>query len=248
MMQFCDQPALQVNLKICMVIQNFDLLNSGMTRLPQKRPRPRTRIEDLRRQELIDAAHRVFVTHGLAGMTTARICAEAGMSPGILAYYFHGKDEVLFAMVRQNNRALARDLTARMRRAATLWDRLSAIIEGNFPAEYFHASVASAWLSVCAASGREPRYARLQRLFHARLTSNIASALPPGTPADQTRRLTLAIGSQIDGLWLRKATDTGLDRDEAIALIIDTARRHLGEMLAAVLAQTTAPIMSCGAA
>lgn len=248
MMQFCDQPALQVNIKNCMAIQYFDLLNSDMTRLPQKRPRPRTRIEDLRRQELIDAAHRVFVTHGLAGMTTARICAEAGMSPGILAYYFHGKDEVLFAMVRQNNRALARDVTARMRRAVTLWDRLSAIIEGNFPAEYFHAPVASAWLSVCAASGRELRYTRLQQLFHARLASNIASALPPGTQPDQTRRLTLSIGSQIDGLWLRKATDTALGRDEAIALIIATARLHLGPTQAALLARSPAPMALCGVA
>lgn len=124
-----------------------------------------------------------------------------------------------------------------MRRAITLWDRLPAIIEGNFPAKHFHAPVASAWLSVCAACGREPRHARLQRLFHARLGSNIAPALPPGTPPDQIRRLTLAIGSQIDGLWLRKATDTGLAWDEAIALIIDTARLHLGQTQVALLAR-----------
>ena len=198
----------------------------------------RTRIEDLRRQELIDAAHRVFVTHGLAGMTTARICAEAGMSTGILAYYFHGKDEVLFAMVRQNNRALALDVAARLRRAVTLWDRLLAIIEGNFPALYFHAPIASAWLSVCAASGREPRYAYLQRLFHARFASNIASALPASIPPADARRLTLALGSQIDGLWLRKATDTALDRAEAIALVIETARLHLGPAQLSLLART----------
>ena len=39
-------------------------------------------------------------------MTTKRICEEAGMSAGILSYYFKGKEDVLFAMVRLNNRLL----------------------------------------------------------------------------------------------------------------------------------------------
>lgn len=187
----------------------------------------KTRIEDLRRRELINAAHRVFLAYGLEGMTTARICAEAGMSSGILAYYFRGKDEVLFAMVRQNNRALAEEVVSRLRSARSGWDRLVAVIEGNFPAAYYESRVASAWLSVCAASAREPRYARLQRLFHARLRSNIASALPQTAPPGAVRLLWLAIGSQIDGLWLRKATDIALTRDEAVRLVIETARLHL---------------------
>ncbi len=190
----------------------------------------KTRIEDLRRRELINAAHRVFFTHGLDGMTTARICAEAGMSSGILAYYFRGKDEVLFAMVRQNNRALAEEIASRLRTARSGWGRLVAVIEGNFPAAYFEGPVACAWLSVCAASGRQPRYARLQRLFHARLRSNIASALPSGAPPEALRQLSLAVGSQIDGLWLRKATDPALARDEAITLVIETARLHLDNL------------------
>lgn len=197
-----------------------------MTKKPMTRP-PKTRIEDLRRRELIDAAHRVFLALGLDGMTTARICAEAGMSPGILAYYFKGKDEVLFAMVRQNNRALAEEVIARLRIARSGWERLVAIIEGNFPEAYFDSRIANAWLSVCAASGREPRYARLQRVFHARLASNVASSLPKDTSPVTLRNLTLAIGSQIDGLWLRKATDESLSRDEVIALVQATARMFL---------------------
>ena len=100
----------------------------------------KTRIEDLRRTELIDAAHRVFMLHGLSGMTTARICAEAGMSPGILSYYFKGKDEVLYAMVRKNNRALVEDVVHRLRQARTQKERLFAVIEGNFPRPIFTAT------------------------------------------------------------------------------------------------------------
>jgi TetR/AcrR family transcriptional regulator, transcriptional repressor of bet genes len=187
----------------------------------------RTRIEDLRRIELIDAAHRVFIAHGLGGMTTARICAEAGMSPGILSYYFKGKDEVLYAMVRQNNRALAEDVLARLREAGNRWDRLVAIVEGNFPAAYFHQNVANAWLSVCAAASGNPRYARLQRLFHCRLASNIGSTLAGVVPAHHLPRVILSIGVQIDGLWLRKSADPNLSRDDAVQLILASLDQQL---------------------
>ena len=87
-------------------------------------------------------------------MTTARICAEAGMSPGILSYYFKGKEDVLFAMVRLNNRLLMEDVAVRLTAARTRWQRFLAIVEGNFPAGVYEQNVASAWLSVVAS--REP--------------------------------------------------------------------------------------------
>jgi TetR/AcrR family transcriptional regulator, transcriptional repressor of bet genes len=188
----------------------------------------KTRIEDLRRIELIDAAHRVFMLHGLSGMTTARICAEAGMSPGILSYYFKGKDEVLFAMVRKNNRALVEDVVLRLRQARTPAERLFAIIEGNFPEAYFHRNIASAWLSVCAASAVKPDYARLQRVFYRRLASNIASTLKDLVEPDRIPGIALSSGVQIDGLWLRKSVEPDLPREAAVQLVLDSVRRQIG--------------------
>lgn len=189
--------------------------------------RPPTRIEDLRRGELIAAAHRVFMEHGLTGLTTARICAAAGMSPGILSYYFAGKDAVLYAMVRMNNRALAQDVVARLRLAHTRWDRLEAIVQGNFPIAFYESNIANAWLSVCAASAQNDRYARLQRLFHARLASNLASVFETIIAPDLQRQLILSIGAQIDGFWLRKSTDRELDRATAVSVILRSVTAQL---------------------
>jgi TetR/AcrR family transcriptional regulator, transcriptional repressor of bet genes len=180
----------------------------------------RTRIEDLRRVELISAAHRVFMRHGLSGMTTARICAEAGMSPGILAYYFKGKDEVLLAMVRHNNRILAKEVTARLRSARTRWDRLVAILEGNFPAEAYESNVATAWLSVCAIAPLNPAYGQLQKIFYRRLQSNLASVFHGVLTAERLAALTLGIGTMIDGLWLRKSISPDLGRSQAVDQLI----------------------------
>ncbi|MBS0565561.1 MAG: transcriptional regulator BetI [Proteobacteria bacterium] len=184
------------------------------------KPRKRTRIEDIRRIELIEAAHRVFRVHGLGGLTTARICAEAGLSPGILAYYFKGKQDALFEMVRYNNRILAEDVLSRLRLASTPWERLRAIVEGNFPASAYDRPAANAWLSVCAAAATNADYARLQACFYRRLASNLGSCLRPVLPADRTRSLILSVGVMIDGLWLRKATGADLDRGAAVDLII----------------------------
>ncbi|MGE0006219.1 MAG: transcriptional regulator BetI [Parvibaculaceae bacterium] len=189
----------------------------------------RKRIDEIRRTELIEAAHRIFLREGLQGLTTARICREAGMSPGILAYYFKGKDEVLYAMVRFNNRLLMEDVVARMRRAKTSWDRLEAIVEGNFPDHSFTRDVAVAWLSVCAATNVNPNYERLQRLFYSRLVSNLASAFGGLLDRDRLRQASVSVAAVIDGLWLRKAVGHDVTRAEAIAVVL----RNLASLLSA---------------
>lgn len=181
----------------------------------------RTRIEDIRRIELVQAAYRVFMQHGLGGMTTARICAEAGMSPGILAYYFKGKDEVLFGMVRHSNRVLVQDVVARLSRAKTPWQRFEAIVEGNFPDQAFDRNTANAWVSVCAAAHTNINYAKLQTIFYRRLASNLASVFGPSLTPDQVTNLSLATSTMIDGLWLRKAAGRPITRAQSVALVLN---------------------------
>jgi TetR/AcrR family transcriptional regulator, transcriptional repressor of bet genes len=189
----------------------------------------RTRIEDIRRSELIAAAHRVFMVHGLGGMTTARICREAGMSPGILAYYFKGKEDVLFAMVRMNNRLLMEDVVVRLTTARSRWERLLAIVEGNFPVAVYEPNVANAWLSVVAASSSDPRYAKLQQLFYRRLRSNLGSVFTGILSADQFDRVARVISTMIDGLWLQKAANEAPDRDRVVGLVLTTVSALLSD-------------------
>ena len=55
---------------------------------------------ELRRTELIEATWRVIRRVGLHNTTVALIAAEAGFSHGIVAHYFTGKADVLFAAHR----------------------------------------------------------------------------------------------------------------------------------------------------
>jgi TetR/AcrR family transcriptional regulator, transcriptional repressor of bet genes len=205
-----------------MCIQFFDLINRIMATKPK-----RTRIEDIRRLELVQAAYRVFTLHGLGGLTTARICAEAGMSPGILAYYFKGKDEVLFGMVRYSNRVLAQDVVTRLMAAKTRWQRFEAIVEGNFPAQAYDRNIANAWVSVCAAAHTNANYAKLQSIFYRRLTSNLASVFLPILDANRFGTIALATSTMIDGLWLRKAAGATITRERSVALVVQQIAAQL---------------------
>ena len=206
--------------------------------------RKRTRIEDIRRIELVQAAYRVFMLHGLGGMTTARICAEAGMSPGILAYYFKGKDEVLFGMVRYSNRVLVQDVVARLARAKTQWQRFEAIVEGNFPDQAFDRNTANAWVSVCAAAHTNANYAKLQSIFYRRLASNLASVFGPTLSAEKVSVLSLATSTMIDGLWLRKAAGNPITRNQSVALVLNQIAAQLTTAELSALNTTNSPLQA----
>ena len=201
-----------------------------------KARKQKTRIEDIRRVELIEAAHRIFLRDGLKGLTSIRICHEAGMSQGILTYYFKDKDEVLFEMVRFANRLLMDAVVVNLRQAVTRWDRLMAVIDGNFPEEKFERNTANAWISFYAEAAHNPRYARLQQLFYRRLRSNIGSALSPLWSKNEIDHFVRGFAAMLDGFWLRRGhSDDDISCLEARTLLVDYSEKMLGAEMAARL-------------
>ena len=53
-----------------------------------------------KRAAILDAALKVFVTHGFEGATIDRIAKEAGMAKGLLYTYYTGKEDLLIALIR----------------------------------------------------------------------------------------------------------------------------------------------------
>jgi len=198
-----------------------------MSAQPKKQKK---RIEEIRRIELIEAAHRIFIKDGLKGLTTTRICHEAGMSQGILTYYFKDKDEVLFEMVRHANRILMDEVVMRLRAARTRWERIIAVIDGNFPETRFERNTANAWVSFYAEAAHNERYARLQRLFYRRLHSNLASALTPALGREDIGPFVLGFAAMLDGIWLRRGhSEDDITLTQGKQLLVHYTRNSLGE-------------------
>ena len=179
-----------------------------------------TSINTLRRTELRRAAFAVLQTEGVAGATLEKVAAHAGASKGIVLHYFKNKQELFEHAMREANKELAEDVAARLKRARTASERIEAIIAGNFDGRFFKPPMAHAWLQLCAEVPRDPQLARIQRVIHARMHSNLSNALRELVDSDRVQPIALSISAFIDGLWLRLGLGTQtLAPAEAEALV-----------------------------
>lgn len=178
----------------------------------------RLSIEQIRRKELSEAAYEALQVWGLPGTTLVRVAAKAGVSKGIVLHYFRNKDELIEAAMRRANAALRDEVVRRLQACRTPRERLDAIIEGNFDPRFFSPQITHAWLSFCGEVPRNPQFARLQRAIHARMNSNLMSALQHLLPRARAIAAARSISIMIDGLWLRHGlVQGGIDRDGALA-------------------------------
>lgn len=179
---------------------------------------PKVGMQDLRRQQLIDAAMQVIRDRGLEETTVSSVAQTAGLSSGIVAHYFGNKSGLLEATMRQ----ILRDLqaSAARRRAAaeeTPRAQIRAIIDANFDATQTDPDVARVWLAFWAASMNQPELRRLQRINDRRLRSNLVWQFGRRLPRAQARDAGAGLAALIDGLWLRGSLsdpcfDVGLAR------------------------------------
>ncbi|OWV85247.1 transcriptional repressor BetI [Rhizobium sp. N122] len=176
-----------------------------------------TKISAIRRRELRQAAFAVLQQEGMAGATLEKVATYAGASKGIVLHYFRSKQELFEHAMREANLSLSVAVRTRLKQATTPRERLEAIIEGNFEERFFQPSICHAWLSLCAEVPREPQLARIQKVIHARMRSNLMSALVHLLPRAECETVALTITALIDGLWLRAGLQSeGLTREVAI--------------------------------
>ena len=114
---------------------------STAARLPLKEDHRSTR-----RQELIDAAIASIAEHGLVGTTVARVAKAAGLSQGIVSFYFDGKRALLLATLEYVESEFER-----VRRVATgpaektPEAQLEAIIESTFDPSICNPRYVAVW-------------------------------------------------------------------------------------------------------
>jgi TetR/AcrR family transcriptional repressor of bet genes len=177
----------------------------------------RASIEEIRRRELAEAAYEILQEQGISGTTLAKVAGRAGMSKGIVLHYFRNKDDLLKAVMRLANALLRDEVVRRVRRAKGERGRIEAIVAANFAPAFFKPEICNAWLSFCAEVPRNPEFARIQRVIHARMRSNLMPALRALLPRGEVEAAAIGITAMIDGLWLRFGLSLGgLTRDQAL--------------------------------
>ena len=187
--------------------------------------------EDVRRRQLIDATIEAIAEVGFNSATIAEIARRAGVSTGLVAFYFGDKDGLLEATLRHLARELSRRVAARLRDATSARARVQAVIDTNLGASQFERRIGTVWLAFWGQVPHSPRFGRVQRAYQRRIAANLASALRMVLMPEPARALAETVASLIDGLWLRATLSGDQDGRHARAVagaFVDTQFMLLG--------------------
>lgn len=193
-------------------IKDTQALNSNHL-LPKGATLPKIGAEPIRKAALINATIFEIGRAGSLDVTVAQIARRAGMSPALAHHYFGSKDQLFMAAMRYILRVYGKSVTERLPGHGKR-GRLDAIVRASFAPQNFQRETVSAWINFYALALINPEAARLLRVYHRRLRSNLMLALRPLT--DDPAHVAETLGALIDGVYLR-AVLTRRDVDAAAA-------------------------------
>lgn len=187
---------------------------------------------DVRRQSLIDAAAKCLADRGVAGASVRAICAEAGVSAGLLTHYFSGIDELIVATYRDVGTRVGSALDAAVGGAGSdPRARLEAYVVASFQPPLLDPDLLATWLAFWSLVKTDARVAAVHREIYADYRQGIEALLRPCLPpssAKDVRLAAVAITALVDGLWLELCLDgRSFTPDEAAAAAI----RWVGTLL-----------------
>lgn len=176
----------------------------------------RTRIRDIRHEELINATITAVHKRGYAVVTMAEIAAEAGASAASINYYFGSKEKLMEATMRRLLTLLKEAMLERYATAQTPHERLMAVIDANFADRLFTNEQCSIWMQFWANAPYAKSLQRLHRINRSRVTAHVRAELRALVPADRRETLREALQCYMDGVWLEAAqSDAPLDAAQA---------------------------------
>lgn len=185
---------------------------------------------EAKRRRILDAAARCFARNGFRGASISGICAEAGISPGLLYHYFASKEAIIAAMTEVGLEYAAmrfREMTAE----EDLVQALVAALDWEKMQEWRPLALLS--LEMVTEAGRNPAIAALLQEHSRRLRALLAEHIRLGQQrgqidaaldADLTASVLMSV---IDGAKSLPIKDPAVDMVETVALMRRMVSRFL---------------------
>lgn len=159
---------------------------------------------DERRQSLVEATARCLARRGVAGTSVRAICAEAGVSPGLLRHYFPGVADAIAQAYRWTGSRVGEALEEAV--AAAGEDpraRLLAYLSASFRPPIADPELLATWLAFWSMTPVNDGIGALHRQIYGEFRDGIEELVLAVKPALGDARLTaVALTALIDGLWL----------------------------------------------
>jgi AcrR family transcriptional regulator len=176
---------------------------------------PRVDVAPIRRDRIVRATIRCLARDGYVGLTMKRVAAEAGMSPGILHYYFRDKRAILAAAAAAVTRDLDRRVGAAARGARDARARLRALIRACLAVATRDRDVWTVFIEFWGETLHDRELEVLNARSYARARRLIAGALARGIAEGAFRRVdpreaSVVVLAVLDGLSLQLTFDPRL--------------------------------------
>lgn len=164
-----------------------------------------------RHQEILDAAARVITERGLAETRISDIAEQAGVSPGLILYYFDSKDRLLAEALTYANDQFYLRTSRDIRRIASAKEQLRRLIDLSVPGylpEYGRLDEWALWIEVWVRALRDTEMAKDREVLDQRWRAQIAEIIRAGQAsgefvAGDADELALPIAALIDGLAIQ---------------------------------------------
>jgi AcrR family transcriptional regulator len=185
-------------------------------------------------QRIVAAMRASIGRRGAAGSTFDHVAREAGVSRGLLHYYFGSKERLLVEVVRHDCELRDRTMRERLAAAGSVDEIVAALVVGLeefIEDERANQSVVYEMLSASRHSEEiRAEMGELYRTWRASLAEGLRRKESDGVvtlaaDADAVASLLLSLG---DGFGIQELSDPDWDREAAFALGVSTARRLLG--------------------
>lgn len=163
---------------------------------------------DQRRRAITEATLRCLAGRGVDKVSVRDICAEAGISVGLISYYYGGKEALIADVYERIANTLQQTLQREVEQ--TLGDarqRLSAFIRASFLPVNLDMDLMHAWLSFWSMSKRSERIAEVHdRTYNAylQLLERLIADTARASEAAETdvRLAAIGVSALLDGLWV----------------------------------------------
>jgi TetR/AcrR family transcriptional regulator, transcriptional repressor of bet genes len=190
---------------------------------------PKVGVTPVRRQAIAAATVRCLARDGYAGVTMKKVAREAGVSQGILHYYFRDKREILTAALRAVTADLDRRVAvAQARSSREPRARLRALVRACLDAARDDRATWSVFVEYWGAMQHDRRLRRINAEVYQRARRHIAALIADGASAGVFRTVdvveaALVVLALVDGVSLQLTFDPALFTTERAARFCEEA-------------------------
>jgi TetR/AcrR family transcriptional regulator, fatty acid metabolism regulator protein len=169
---------------------------------------------NLRRSQLTKAAYKVVAQKGYNDFTIKDIAEEAGLSTGLVHYYFKNKEELLFKLLKEMNSNLRYNLKKALTELTEPKDKLMAFCNEAFDLvdkekAYFHVLI-DFWARINHDARIRQANVKLFQSYRDEISSIIEEGIAKGVFAAMDVKITsVIIISLIQGTIIQYVIDNG---------------------------------------